>query len=113
MRTINPDTVFNRRNPTPHPTTRESLPLGIVWLVGLVATLMMSAGVASADPPLASTFLGGSGGESNYRSVRDADGNIYVASTTTSTDFPTTPVSTDRRSSAVLTISLSRSSLPI
>jgi hypothetical protein len=65
--------------------------LGIVWLASLVATLMMAAGIASADPPLASTFLGGSGGESNYRSVRDTDGNIYVASTTTSTDFPTTP----------------------
>lgn len=75
----------------PNPTVRDTVKLGILGLASLFATLVMAAGIASADPPLASTFLGGSGGESNYRSVRDVDGNIYVASTTASTDFPTTP----------------------
>jgi len=90
MSTPNPYTGVNRTNSNPRQSARDRLPLGIVWLAGLVAALMMTAGNAAADPPLASTFLGGSGSESNYRSVRDADGNIYVASTTTSTDFPTT-----------------------
>ena len=91
MRTINPDTVFNRRNSTPKPSVRDALHPGIVGLASLVATLMIAAGIASADPPLASTFIGGSGDEHNSWSVQDESGNIYVASTTTSTDFPTTP----------------------
>ena len=91
MRTITLDTVFNRRNPTPHPSVREPLHLGIVGLASLVAILTMTPSIASADPPLASTFIGGTGNEGNYRSVRDGSGNIYVASTTNSADFPTTP----------------------
>jgi hypothetical protein len=67
------------------------LHLGIFGLASLFAILLLASGTVSADPPLASTFIGGSGVEDNYRSVRDGDGNIYVASTTSSTDFPTTP----------------------
>ncbi|MEX1309597.1 MAG: DUF11 domain-containing protein [Candidatus Sulfomarinibacteraceae bacterium] len=91
MRTFSTNTMVDHQNSTSQAAIRDRLPLGIIWLAGLVAALIMTAGIASADPPLASTFLGGSGGESSYRSVRDADGNIYVANTTTSTDFPTTP----------------------
>ncbi len=42
------------------------------------------------------TYLGGSGGE-NFRDVAvDAEGNIYVAGGTSSSDFPTTPGVLDR-----------------
>jgi len=43
---------------------------------------------------VSSTYLGGSGGEDDWRSpelVQDVDGNIYIAGITDSNDFPTTP----------------------
>jgi len=63
----------------------------LVGLAILATILLLASGLASATEPLASTFLGGTGDEHNARCVRDAAGNIYVASTTTSADFPTTP----------------------
>ena len=91
MARISPDPVNDRRNSNPNPVVRDGLHLGIFGLASLFAILLLAPGTVWADPPLASTFLGGSGGESSYRYVQDSDGNIYVASTTTSTDFPTTP----------------------
>ncbi len=45
------------------------------------------------DPLLASTYLGGGGGDGLYEipTARDADGNVYIAGRTNSADFPTTP----------------------
>lgn len=57
---------------------------------GPLTLLLLTAGVAVASEPVVATFLGGSGDEHNSRSVRDASGNIYLASSTTSADFPTT-----------------------
>jgi hypothetical protein len=40
------------------------------------------------DPVLAASFLGGSSGETAHALAIDGDGNVYVAGTTSSADFP-------------------------
>lgn len=42
------------------------------------------------DPLIASTFLGGNGGDNYCDTAQDASGNIYVAGSTASQNFPTT-----------------------
>ena len=55
------------------------------------------ANQASAGGLAYSTFLGGSAWDAGYALALGADGSIYVAGRTASTDFPTTPGVFDRR----------------
>src|ERR1700676_3658972 len=62
---------------------------------GLVAALVFGwALMASAQTPppswVYSTYFGGSQGDGITAATRDTDGNVYVAGTTASPDFPTT-----------------------
>jgi hypothetical protein len=45
---------------------------------------------------LASTYLGGSAWENGYAIINDAQGNVYVTGTTSSTNFPTGPNAYDK-----------------
>lgn len=91
MSTSNPIPMFPKATSGLKGTGHAPPHAAIVSLAILIAALLLASDLASATEPLASTFLGGSGNEHNSRCVRDAAGNIYVASTTTSADFPTTP----------------------
>ena len=74
-------------------TKHNTMYRAIVGLAGLFAVVYCTLGVALAvdTTEFASTFLGGSDSDSITNSVRDANGNIYVAGATKSADFPTTP----------------------
>jgi|GEM_PF-1746394 len=53
------------------------------------------------DPLLASTYLGGSASDFAEAVAVDADGNVYVAGTTESPDFPLTPGAADNAFTAI------------
>jgi hypothetical protein len=76
---------------------RRRLQAGLLSRWGISASLAITTAWLSAPTDGLgaaieySTFLGGSGDESSARVALDAEGNVYVTGTTSSTEFPGTP----------------------
>lgn len=72
---------------------KSALPLAVLWLLGA------ASGCAAAQPyePAWATYLGGEAGEMIRDVETDSQGNVYVAGTTRSADFPTTQGAYDTR----------------
>jgi len=60
------------------------------------------------DPIIAATFLGGSGADSGEAIDTDDSGNVYVASITTSSDFPTTSGASDETHNGGIDVAISK-----
>src|SRR5579872_2749499 len=66
--------------------------MSVRFTIILVTVCCTLASAQSLNPSwIYSSYLGGSGADSAGVETKDADGNIYVAGVTSSTNFPTTP----------------------
>lgn len=75
---------------------RTNFPLLALGVVGL-CMLIVSDAIAQPYELAFSTFFGGSAGEGIRDVETDPSGNVYIAGTTQSADFPTTLDAYDER----------------
>ena len=62
----------------------------LIVAIFLIPTATKASPASGLDNLVASTYLGGSAGDVAYAVVLDSSNNIYIASVSNSTNFPTT-----------------------